>query len=871
MDTLLQKSTRLFRRPWPLLLVVAVVTGFLALGMSKLKVDNDVKSMLPKTERNRAITELYDKEINFGSSNAVLVGVQAPNIFSLDTLTYIKSTEDRLSALNKTLPERQMGTLLGLQADEAVKVMDDLRSVGINDLNYHDQMIPLITSSQALQKRFGWPAPLADRVASAASKVEPDRLFAAYDSPLGKIQSLVSADFITNEDDALVTKKLVPNGDLTPENLAGLKDRVLSWDTYEGTLVSKDLSLTAITVILRTEDKDMKALFNQELTRITADPPAGIQVFVAGEPILVDHLGTAMAQDMPLLIPLMGLVLLLILFLCFRTVQGVVYPLLSTVLAVVWTLGLMGYLGTPLTVIGSMIPVLLMAIVSAYAIHQLNHFYEDPHPNKFEVLHHNARSVGLAILLSGLTVMIGFGSMVTLDFVPIRNFGIFTAVGDLVGVLAALYVLPALLMVGRKERVVRPFIPEDQRKDIVALFLRRIKALGHDRPGTVLVVALVVSLAVVAGAFLVKSDLDTVKFFPTNDSIRVADKVVNEKMAGTKSLSVIIDSDLRDPLTRQGNPDQVIDLAKPEVLQKVDEFARDVKARFPNVTKVSSYADALKKMNQVMNSGAPGSYSIPSDPALVAQYMTIFSGDTKAILTENHDKMRVMVTMNRGGVEDIHKIALYAQEYFDPTFQKKNHVQVLVSGEQQISYMANKTLLEGTMESTFACTIIVFVLLVLVLRNLRMSLIAVIPIFLCLAVNFGFMGYVGMTLNTATALVSSIGIGIGVDFSIHFITWYRRELLVDLDIRAAVDRTILHKGRAIVYNWLVIVGGFLVLVGSKMGPMHDFGLLTAICLTVTALGALVVVPAVIRLLARKNYRFLYLGVIEASPRAAETY
>jgi hypothetical protein len=639
----------------------------------------------------------------------------------------------------------------------------------------------------------------------------------------------------------------------------------MSWDTYEGTLVSKDLSLTAITVILRTEDKDVKALFNQELMKITANPPAGIETFVAGEPILVDHLGTAMAQDMPLLIPLMGLVLLLVLFLCFRTVQGVVYPLLLTVLAVIWTFGLMGYLGVSLTVIGSMIPVLLMAIVSAYGIHQLNHFYEDTHRNKFEVLHHNARSVGLAILLSGLTVMIGFGSMITLDFVPIRNFGIFTAFGDLVGVLAALYVLPALLMVGKKERRVRVTVSEDQRKDPIARLLRKTKALGHDRPGSVLVLALVAALAVVAGAFFVKSDLDTVKFFPKTDSIRVADKIMNEKMAGTKSLSIIIDSDLRDPLTRQGNPDQIVDLAKPEVLQKVDQFGRDVKARFPNVTKVSSYADALKKMNQVMNLGAPSSYSIPSDPALIGQYMMIFSGDTKTVLTVNHDKMRVMVTMNSGGVEDIHQIALYAQQYFDSAFQKQNHVQVLVSGEQQISYMANKTLLEGTMESTFACILIVFLLLVFVLRSVRMSLIAVVPIFLCLAVNFGFMGYAGMTLNTATALVSSIGIGIGVDFSIHFITWYRRELMVDLNILAAVDRTILHKGRAIVYNWLVIVGGFLVLVGSKMGPMHDFGLLTAVCLTVTAMGALIVVPAVIRILAKKNYRFLYLGVVEAAP------
>ena len=93
--------------------------------------------------------------------------------------------------------------------------------------------------------------------------------------------------------------------------------------------------------------------------------------------------------------------------------------------------------------------------------------------------------------------------------------------------------------------------------------------------------------------------------------------------------------------------------------------------------------------------------------------------------------------------------------------------------------MANKTLLKGTMESIIACIVIVFILLLVVLRNFWMSVIAIVPIVLCLVVNFGYLGFSGTELNTATALVSSIGIGIGVDFSIHFITWYRRELQVD--------------------------------------------------------------------------------------------
>ncbi len=860
----LQRSAGAYRRPWPILVAAAIVTAVLAGGIPRLTVDNDIKSMLPKTDRTRALTELYDGESNFGSSNAVFVGVEAADVYSLDTLQYIKKLQDEISDLDRSLPVRQMARLLRLSPEESAKVMDDLRSVGINDLNYGETLVPLLGSSEALRKRFGWEAGLADKVARNAAGVPGERLFGAYESPLGQIQSLVNGDYIAYEDDALVAKKLVDGGLPTAESVAGLKERVESWDTYEGVLVSKDGRLAAITVTIRTEDKDVKAMLNADLQRISANPPPGIEVFVAGEPVIVDHLANVIAKDLPVLTPLMALVLVAILFLCFRSAQGIFYPLLVTLLAVIWTFGLMGYLGLPLTIVSSTMPVLLMAIVSAYGIHQMNHYYEDRGTGKFEVLRHNARSVGLAILLSGLSVMIGFGSMVTLDFVPIRNFGILTAFGDLVGVLAALYALPALLMLGSPEKKGRKYVPEDQKRDLIARLLRRVKTLGREVPGRVLAVAGLAALVLALGATMVRSDLDLTKFFPPGDTVRVADRVLNERMAGTKSLSVVLDTDLREPLTRKGNPDSLVELTTPEVLEKVDAFARDVKAAYPNVTKVYSYADVLKKMNQVINGGDPRAYAIPDDASLIGQYLVIFSGDTKTLLTDNHDKLRIMMTMNEGSLDDIHKIALYARSYFDRSFLDRNHLQVQVVGEQQISYESNRSLLKGTMEGIFACVAIVFLLLLFSLRDFRMSLVAVVPVLLCLVVDFGYLGFSGTTLNTATALVSSIGIGIGIDFSIHFITWYRRELRVDRDVLAAVDRTILHKGRAILYNLFVIAGGFLVLLGSQMGPLRDFGFLTALCLTVTAISAIVVVPAIIRLLARKDRKFLYLGVEEAS-------
>src|SRR5208283_4784485 len=118
-EDFLQRSAGAYRRPWPILVAAAIVTAVLAGGIPRLTVDNDIKSMLPKTDRTRALTELYDGESNFGSSNAVFVGVEAADVYSLDTLRYIKKLQDEISDLDRSLPVRQMARLLRLSPEES--------------------------------------------------------------------------------------------------------------------------------------------------------------------------------------------------------------------------------------------------------------------------------------------------------------------------------------------------------------------------------------------------------------------------------------------------------------------------------------------------------------------------------------------------------------------------------------------------------------------------------------------------------------------------------------------------------------------------------------------------------------------------------
>jgi uncharacterized protein len=340
--------------------------------------------------------------------------------------------------------------------------------------------------------------------------------------------------------------------------------------------------------------------------------------------------------------------------------------------------------------------------------------------------------------------------------------------------------------------------------------------------------------------------------------------VLNVKLAGTQVLNVVLDSDLSDPTKRVESAEggDKVEVTTPEVLNKVESFSSDVQKKFPYVRKVLSFNTLIKKMNQEMNGGTPTLYTVPQDKNLISQYLMIFTGDASSVLSPNHDKLRISINMKRGSSDDLENVRQYCISYFGEDFLKANHLQVRITGASHLYSVANNLLIEGTIRSIYICLIVVFVLLLFVLRSFWMSVIALVPIFITLLLNFGILGYFNIPLNAGTAMVSSVAIGIGVDYSIHFITWYRNELRKDGNILAALDRSIMHKGRAILYNMFVIVGGFMVMAFSRFIPLIQFGTLTSLCMITTAVGALAVVPSIIRLLAKKDYSFLYLGTKE---------
>ena len=319
--------------------------GF-AVGIPSIKFDNSIKSMLPTNNRSRVVHDYYEDEDRFGASDMILVGIDTDDAYSVKTLTYLKGLEDAINTINATLPGKDIAKLLKISAQDGATVIESLRTVGINEGNYQDTLLPLITSADKLESTFGWDKAFCGENRESRGDRRAPRNFSTNITKIRSTRRRASwtADYIKCENDELVVQKLNEKGDFSPESIAALKARVASWDIYHKALVSDDGKLVTVLVSLKTSNTALKAEVNRAVTKILADQKnAEFKTYIDGEPVIEEMISSQMFSDIFVLIPLVVIMVLGILYLCFRNIRAVAYPAAAILFAVVSTMGLMSF------------------------------------------------------------------------------------------------------------------------------------------------------------------------------------------------------------------------------------------------------------------------------------------------------------------------------------------------------------------------------------------------------------------------------------------------------------------------------------------------------------------------------------------------
>lgn len=860
-NKILGKSSGLFRFKWAIAAVVVAATVFFALQLPKLRADNNTSSFLPVGNEEVRINDYYNSERFFGSTDTFIIGLESSDALSSESLTLVRTLRAELLKRAKDIPSQLIPKYLGLSKEDTSALLGKVPELGVTDENYMRTLVPALTDEKLAIETFGFAPATASRLAKKASECKPRLLFDLVRNPVKKVRTVLKEDYVEYRDEELVTEELFPWGPIDAQNIAKLRDRVDAWTIYDGFLVSKDRTLTSVIVEPYAKDAVVLNALEALAEQIIAENPTrGIKVHLGGEVYITSAMDSYMNRDVARLFPLVIALMALTLFFFFRSWQGVVFPFAGVAVAIVVSMGTMSILGITVNIVTSAVPILLMCVIAAYGVHQMSHYYVDPNTDKLRSLGQNMETVGIGLLLSGLTTLIGFATLVSTPFNPIREFGIVNAIGILVGLLAAMYFIPSLVLIdpSKKKGAV-----SEVKIGIVEKALEKLVSVNRRHPGKIVIAFAVFAVLIGIQAIGVRSDFNPLTFFRKSDPVRIANETLGKKLSGTQAMNVVLDLSKVPEAGKKADPASDETILTPEILRAVDGLAIALKEKFPEtVGRVSTINDLLKKINLEMNDRDPAFDAIPESRELISQYMLLFSGDVKDFVSTDSSKLNVIVTLRDTDTSKTDEIRKFAMEYVAAAGLPG--VTAYGTGTGVTNIVANDLMVSGTVQGLIGCVIITFLLLLPLIRNIWMTLIAMIPIFFMLLFNFGVLGFFGITFDMGTSIVSSVAIGLGIDFSIHFISWYRHELAIHRDAEKALDETIVNKGRAIIYNLAVVAIGFLALLFSSFVPLANFGLLVSLCVLIMALGSLMLVPATIRLLARKGFAFTRLGTDQRS-------
>ncbi len=642
------------------------------------------------------------------------------------------------------------------------------------------------------------------------------------------ITSLYTADNIVGEEDGLDVRAFYKRVPKSAEKLKKIRDMVVNNEMVFGRLVSRDEKVTLI--IARIDNDVFSQDFYRRIIELSKEYEGPEEIYIAGRPIVEGTLAYLMPKDMKKMVPIVIIFIVAVLWFLLKSFKNTLTTLLVVLFSTVWTFGMMALFGVPIYAVSTMIPVMLIAIGVAYGVHLYSHLelYIKEHPDapKREAISDMLSEMWKPVMMAALTTMIGFISLLTSEVYPVKYFGIFSALGVLFAFLLSILFIPAVL-----EIFGLPKFKERKENEGSKQFYFNIteKIIGARKIVVFLtIVIVVISIYGITKVWVSSSFL--AKFEKDSDIVKT-DKFVNEHFGGTTVFNVILEGKDKDTFKR------------PEVLKKVYSLQEKVVNSLEVVGDSFSLSDFIRRMNKVMHADREEFNKIPDNQNLIAQYLLLYemSGDPEnlwRVVDEKYQKANVSFQLKSDDSQEIKQVIKIIEEFKDDFSNLGIKINYAGSGYKALVF--TDLLLKGQISSLLLSLVIVIVLLTIMFKNFTVGLIGSLPIAITAIINFGVMGFSEIPLSSTTALISSIAIGIGIDYAIHFLERYRIYAKVFADKDTISKNTMYHSGRAIFYNAMVVIAGFMVLIFSVFPPNRNLGELVSLNMFTSFVGTLTI-------------------------------
>jgi hydrophobe/amphiphile efflux-3 (HAE3) family protein len=639
--------------------------------------------------------------------------------------------------------------------------------------------------------------------------------------------------------DVLNPPLLIPEIPKTQAEREALRARIKDNPLFSGNLIAPDSRGAAVNVFLEETEEASARRIDGALEQLIAEVSAGgpERMLLTGISHIKVNALALMRRDLATLTPASLALVVAVLFFSFRTRRGVVLPLLCVVVGVVWTMGIMGWVGEPISLGTLLLPSLLIVIGSSYATHVVARYYLELETPTVpgQPVYGAIQQAGLPVFVSGITTVTGFSALMLNPIQAVRSLGLYAVIGITLLFLLAMTLVPAMIQLLPERRYRRESGVGSGESGQLGAVLAKLAQFDIAWRWPIFAVAAVAVVVSLIALPRIQADTNFLSYFPPESPVRKEHEIINDRVAGALPFYVVVGD---------RKPGSMITM---DALRRLRDLQRFID-QIPGVTRSVSVADYLDLFDKGLRASgdvviddqgrpiAPDQLkSFWDDPSRLDEVLLFVKQNPAAfrsVITPDFGEVNVVVrtrfersTEIAGAVDQIRH---WAVEHMPPD------VPVVSTGNIILLNGTTDDVVWGQVKSVTVALVVIFLVMSILFLSAKVGFIAMLPNVVPVVLFFGVLGWSNIMLNIGTSIIAAIALGIAVDNTIHYMVRFNRELQVTYDEKQSLATALRTVGRPIVYTSVALTLGFLVMRLSDFVPVRDFGVLTA----ATMMGAL---------------------------------
>lgn len=623
----------------------------------------------------------------------------------------------------------------------------------------------------------------------------------------------------------------------SPQRFSSDSMRIYQSPSLVGSFFSK--SGRAVSIVLQTDPGLSKVKSDSLASMIESvvsesELDCNIAGRISGQKYYVE----LMKQELVMFMSIAIVLVVIFLFVTFRSSWGVWVPLVVVLLSILWLLSVMTLNGKAIDLLLVLMPTILFVVGMSDVVHMLSRYLEELRNghDKNTAVKIAFRHVGMATLLTSVTTAVGFLTLLTANVLPVKSFGVYTAIGVIIALILAFSLLPSVLLLSKTPKIADQPLEElfwsKRMHRLFAWVVRKRRAIVWS--GTLIL------LVAIFGASMVKVDNYLLEDLPKNDPHREQFEYFEKEFSGVRPFEMEV--------SLRSTEATIFDEAVLIELNKVDSLAQRI---YPLGFQFSLISLA-KEVNQSLHGGDSKYYKLPQnarDWSRLKKILRRFErmGRLDVLVSEGGQAMRFS-----GKIEDVggYRMKGLNSQFLEEIKRLDLNLDVRLTGMSFLIDKNNQTLSKNMILGLFIAFAVIAIIMGGFFKSFKMIVITLIPNIIPLVFIAGFMGFVGIDLKVSTSIIFTIAFGIAVDDTIHYMSKLRMELLKGRSLIYALKRTSISTGKAITITTLILFSGFISMIGSDFASTYYVGLLVGLTLLLAVVADLILLPALIMLFVK---------------------